>query len=86
VLNATDDLRHVIIVTSFLDADLELARISKHLCPAMLAGELKKLKSGPHVHITHLMPGREDDIMREIARHAPSNTPKRLERSQVIEL
>ena len=86
VLNATDDLRHVIIEASFLDADLELARISKHLCPAMLAGELKKLKSGPQVHVTHLMPGREDDIMREIARHVPNNTPRRIERGQVFEL
>jgi len=86
VLNATDDLCHVIIETSFLDADLELARISKHLCPALLAGELKKLKAGPQVHITHLMPGREEDIMREIARHVPNNTPKQLERSQVFEI
>ena len=86
VLSATGDLRHVIIETSFLDADEELSRISKHLCPSMLAGELKKLKPGPQVHITHLMPGREDDIMREIARHIPNNPPRRLERGQVFEL
>jgi ribonuclease BN (tRNA processing enzyme) len=86
VLNATGDLRHVIIETSFVDADAELSRISKHLCPAMLADELKKLKPGPLVHITHLMPGEEDDIMREIARHIPSDTPRRLERGQVFEL
>jgi hypothetical protein len=38
------------------------------------------------VHITHLMPGREDDIMREIARHIPDNTPRRLMRGEVFEL
>jgi ribonuclease BN (tRNA processing enzyme) len=86
VLNGTPDLRHVIVETSFLDADAELSRIAKHLCPSMLAGELKKLKPGPRVHITHLMPGREDDIMREIARHVPDNTPTRLTRGQVFEL
>lgn len=85
-LSATADLRHVIIETSFLDEDAELSRISKHLCPLMLAGELKKLKSSAAVHITHLMSGREDDIMREIARHIPDNTPRRLERGQVFEL
>jgi len=85
-LNEAGDLRHVIIETSFLDADAELSRISKHLCPSMLAGELKKLKPGPRVHITHLMPGREDDIMHEIARHIPDNTPRRLTRGQVFEL
>jgi ribonuclease BN (tRNA processing enzyme) len=86
VLNATGDLRHVIIETSFLDAEEKLSRISKHLCPSMLAAELKKLKPGPQVHITHLMPGEEDDIMREIARHIPHNTPRRLERGQIFEL
>ena len=86
VLSATGDLRHVIIETSFMDEDEELSRISKHLCPSMLAGELGKLKSAAKVHITHLMPGREDDIMREIARHIPNNTPRRLERGQVFEL
>ncbi|HSD97729.1 MAG TPA: hypothetical protein VLB06_11375, partial [Sulfuricaulis sp.] len=85
-LNATGDLRHVIVETSFLEADAELSRISKHLCPSLLADELKKLKPGPQVHITHLMPDREDDIMREIARHIPNNTPQRLERGKVFEI
>ena len=52
----------------------------------MLADELKKLNPGPQVHITHLMPGEEDDIMREIARHVPRNTPLRLERGKVFEI
>lgn len=86
VLNATSDLRHVIIETSFLDEDEELSRISKHLCPSMLVGELGKLKSPAMVHITHLMPGREEGIMREIARHIPSNTPQQLMRGKVFEL
>ena len=86
VLNATGDLRHVIIETSLLDAEEKLSLISKHLCPSMLAAELKKLKPGPQVHITHLMPGEEDDIMREIARHIPDNTPRRLMRGEVFEL
>ena len=86
VLNATEDLRHVIIETSFMDKDEELSRISKHLCPSMLAGELKKLKSSAKVHITHLMPGHEDDIMREIARHIPHNIPRRLMRGEAFEL
>ncbi|MDP2708088.1 MAG: 3',5'-cyclic-nucleotide phosphodiesterase, partial [Burkholderiales bacterium] len=86
VLNATGDLRHVIIETSFMDKDEDLSRVSKHLCPTMLAGELKKLNSGATVHITHLMPGRENEIMDEIARHIPVNTPRRLERGQIFEL
>jgi hypothetical protein len=32
------------------------------------------------------MPGYEDDIMREIARHIPQSTPQRLMRGKVFEL
>jgi ribonuclease BN (tRNA processing enzyme) len=85
VLNACDDLKHVIVETSFLDKDEYLARISKHLCPSMVAQELKKLKAGPQVHITHLMPGAEDEIMAEIGRHMPIGTPRRLMRGEVLE-
>ncbi len=86
VLGTTVDLRHVIIETSFMDKDEELSRISKHLCPSLLVGELGKLKSSAQVHIAHLMPGHEDEIMQEIARRIPHNTPRRLERGQVFDL
>ncbi len=84
VLSTLDDLRHVIVETSFLDKDEALARVSKHLCPKLLAEELKKLKPGPLVHITHLMPGAEDEIMAEIAHHMPKNTPRRLMRGEIL--
>lgn len=85
-LNACADLKHVIVETSFLDSDAELARVSMHLCPSLLAGELRKLKPGPQVHITHLQPGYEDEIMAEIARHLPNNTPRRLMHGEVLEI
>jgi len=85
VLNACDNLKHVIIETSFLDKDEYLARISKHLCPKMLAAELEKLKPGPQVHITHLMPGSEDEIMAEIGHHVARHKPRRLVRDDILE-
>ncbi len=85
VLNACDDLKHVIIELSFLDKDEQLARISRHMCPRLLAEDLKKLKAGPQVHLTHLMPGAEDELMTEIARHVPRNTPRRLMRGDILE-
>ncbi len=86
VLNACENLEHVIIEASFLDKEESLARVSKHLCPRLLGEDLKKLKPGPQVHITHLMPGEEEEIMAEIAGHIPKNTPKRLVRGEVLEL
>lgn len=84
VLNVCPDLRHVIIETSFLDAEEKIARVSKHLCPKLLAVELGKLRSPAQVHVTHLMPGEEDEIMREIAARLP-NCPRRLMRGEVLE-
>jgi ribonuclease BN (tRNA processing enzyme) len=86
VLNACDDLRHVIVECSFLDEEIELARVSAHLCSSLLAAELQKLRPGPQIHVTHLMPGHEEAAMREITRHLPNPTAQQLVRGQVIVL
>jgi ribonuclease BN (tRNA processing enzyme) len=86
VLSACADLRHVFVETSFLDKDEELSRLSRHLCPKMLAGELKKLESRAHVHISHLQPGYEDAIMQQIAQHIPNGTPRRLRHGEIFEV
>jgi ribonuclease BN (tRNA processing enzyme) len=85
-LNGCTDLAHVVVETSFLDKDEPLARVSQHLCPKLLAGEIKKLKSRAQVHISHLQPGYEDAIMQEIARHVPDNTPRRLMHGDVFSI
>lgn len=86
VLNAVDNLRYLIIETTFTNEQIELARIAKHLCPSMLASELQKLTQQPEIHLTHLMPGQEQSILAEIAEMIPENTPKPLKRDQVLEL
>jgi cAMP phosphodiesterase len=85
-LNALDNLRYVFIETTFTDENEELANISRHLCPSMLAGELKKLDQDADVYISHLMPGSEEKIMAEIASHIPQGTPRALVRDQEFEL
>lgn len=85
-LNGCADLRHVIIETSFLDAEEALSRLSGHLCPRLLAEELKKLSRAAQVHITHLMPGEEEAIMAEIRGHVPHNPPQALHAGMVFEL
>jgi cAMP phosphodiesterase len=85
-LNACADLRHVIIETSFLDAEEALSRLSGHLCPRLLAQELKKLNRAADVYITHLMPGEEEAIMAEIRSHLPDNPPQALRAGMAFEL
>ncbi len=65
-LNQVDSLRHLIIETSFTNAEIALALVSRHYCPALLMHGLSQLQSQPQVWITHLKPGEEKVIMREI--------------------
>ena len=85
-LNSLENLCYLFVETTFTDNNAELARISRHLCPSMLAGELAKLEVNPEIYISHLMPGSEQEIMAEIAGHIPNNTPTALRRDQVFEL
>ncbi len=70
-LNSLPDLRHLIIETSFENALKEVALASKHHWPDSLAEELALLKIKPQVWITHLKPGNEDAIMKELQNSAP---------------
>jgi ribonuclease BN (tRNA processing enzyme) len=88
VVNGISNLKYLIIETAFSNGEMELARLSKHLCPSMLISELGKLKSanGIQVFITHLKPGEGDTIMQEIA---DCNLPlpiKALESHQIFDL
>ena len=44
IVNRMANLRYVIIETAFCNRERELAAVSKHLCPSMLAEELAKLE------------------------------------------
>lgn len=84
--NAIANLKHVIIETSFTNAEADMARLSKHLCPSMLFEELAKLERPAEVYITHLKPGEGEKIMREIQREQYSLVIKELQHQQIFEL
>ncbi|MCB5188452.1 3',5'-cyclic-nucleotide phosphodiesterase [Methylobacillus caricis] len=85
-VNQVGNLACLIIETSFSNAEIELAWVSRHLCPSLLLEGLDQLHGRPQVYITHLKPGEGDIIMQEIAAcHHPLN-PARLQQGQVIHL
>lgn len=84
--NNTKNLRYIIIETTFTDEQSEIARVSGHLCPAMLKDELDKLDPGPEVFLTHLMPGSEQQILDQVAQHVPVNTPKPVMPDQIFNI
>lgn len=66
VANATPNLRLVITEASFPNEQASLAEASKHLTPALLGAELKKLKRQVPVRIYHLTPGDKDTMLPQL--------------------
>lgn len=85
-VNHINNLKVLIIETAFSNAEAELARVSKHLCPATLAIELAHLKSQPAVYITHLKPGEDATIMQEIAANPRTQHCQALQQQQIFNL
>ncbi len=85
VVNRIDNLRYLIIETAFSDNERELAILSKHLCPSMLAEELQKYRGGAEVYITHLKPGEVELTMRQIEKAAHARSPVMLLNNQEFE-
>ena len=77
---------HLIIETAFSDEERQLARISRHLCPAALGHELQQLAGSVDVHITHIKPGEMDAVMMQIERLGTRHRVHALAAGQVMRL
>ena len=65
-INQEPSIRTLCWETSFPNRLENLAKVSKHLSPSMLEKELAKLKRKYEVHLFHLKPNLEDEIIRDI--------------------
>ena len=84
-VNRISILNFLIIETAFCNREKQLAVVSKHLCPSMLAEELAKLERSAEIYITHLKPGEIELIMQEIEECAGRYKPRMLQNNQVFE-
>jgi len=85
VVNGIPNLKYLIIETALSDRERELARLSRHLCPSLLAEELAKLKLSPEIYITHLKPRESELIMQQIAVQVKERRPRMLQNNHVFE-
>jgi len=76
----------LVIETAFGDEDIELARISRHLSPALLCKELAQLDQAADVYITHVKPGELQAVMAEIGRLDTPHHIRQLTAGQVMRL
>ena len=85
-LNKIDNLRYLIMESAFSDSELQLATVSRHLCPTLLASELAKWERRAELFITHLKPGSQALIMQEIEALLPEFQPRMLADDYVFDL
>ena len=85
VVNRIGNLRALIIETAFSNKERQLAEVSRHLCPSMLADELRKLERDADIWVTHLKPGEIELTMQEIDECVGEFSPRMLQNGQVIE-
>jgi ribonuclease BN (tRNA processing enzyme) len=84
-LNGVDNLRYLIIETSFADEENGVAHASRHYYPALLAEQLPKLLKQAEIYITHLGPGDQPRIMSEILTEVRGTAPRMLAHGQLFE-
>jgi len=85
-LNKIDNLRYLMIETTFLNENAGAAARSGHMTAALLAQGLARLQRPVKLLITHLEPGREDSIMAEVFAACGKFQPVRLEQGQQFEV
>jgi cAMP phosphodiesterase len=74
----------LVIETAFRDEERQLARVSRHLCPAVLGQELARLDHPTDVFITHIKPGEVSAVMSEIAAQSSPHRIRALAQGQII--
>ena len=84
-VNRITNLKYIIIETAFCNREQQLAVVSKHLCPNMLADELSKLERSAEIFITHMKPGEIELTMQEIEEDAGQYRPRMLQNNQVFD-
>jgi ribonuclease BN (tRNA processing enzyme) len=76
----------LVIETAFSDEEQELAHVSAHLCPKLLAAELSRLNGAVSVHITHIKPGEVAGVMGQIMAREKRHHIAALTAGQIFEL
>lgn len=84
-INRIGNLRYLIVETAFCDRERELAILSKHYCPSLLAEDLCKLRRPAEIYITHLKPSQAELIMQEVMESSAEYQPRMLRNNQVFE-
>lgn len=84
-LNGVENLKYLMIETTFLNANRQGAGASGHMTAEILARGLACLKRPVQLLIAHMEPGREEETMAEVMAALAGLSPTRLEQGRVFE-
>ena len=84
VLNASEDLRALVIEVSFPNEMEALAATAGHYCPRTLSRDLERLEHDPDIWLTGMKPGEEDRILEQVTQAVPHKTIRMLSRGTII--
>lgn len=84
-LNKIENLRYLMIETTFLNENAGGAARSGHMTAALLAQGLARLQYPVTLLITHMEPGKEDKLMAEVIAACGKFQPVRLEQGRQFE-
>ncbi len=84
-VNRIENLRYLLVECAFSNQECRLAEMSKHMCPRLLAEELRRLDRPCELFITHLKPGEIERTMLEIESFLGDFNPGMLQNNQLFE-
>ena len=76
----------IIVECGFTNEDEDIGRDAKHYYPNALAADLAKLRHRPKVYISHLQPGKEEEIINQLNSAISGFEIHRLSSGSVISL
>jgi ribonuclease BN (tRNA processing enzyme) len=86
VLNRIEDLRYLLVETTFRNDNAAGAARAGHTTANLLAQGLRLLQRPPQLFIVHMEAGYEEVTMREVLQAAAGFEPQMLQRGHVFEL
>ena len=86
LLNSQARLDLLVIECAFSEQARELSKVAKHYCPSLLAEDLARLRHRPKTCISHLKPGEENTIFKQLRKALPHVDLVRLVGGEVFQL
>lgn len=85
-VNNADNIEMLIVECAFSDDRAEIANQAKHFSPKTLSAALEKLSINPKICVSHLQPGKEDQIMSELQKAMPHRSIRSISNGEILSL